>query len=209
MAESKKKKGKPKAVGAGAQRQYTPETLVEIENAVSNGAQTGPAIAAAIGVTPQAFNNHRYRKTSPETTERADAIERAIKRGQSRRRESIKSTAEDALLKLIKGFELTDEIEEVRKKTAARPKGWKPGDPEPSEEVNVYKRRTIKRYGPNVTAVLFALVNSDPERWQSIYSRSNADDVNENENRGTIANWMRQQVEAGARMNSKRNGGGE
>jgi len=207
MAEDKKKKAKPKAVGTGATVQYTPETLVEIENAVSNGATSTADIAAAIGATKAAFENHRFRKSSPALRDRSEAIDRAIKRGLARRRNNIKAVAEDALLKLITGFELVDEIEEVRKKTQKRPKGWKQGDPEPAEEVNVYKRRTVKKYGPNVTAVLFALVNSDPERWQSIYSRSNDAAEEEQDNRGTIVSWMKQQVEQGARMNARRIGG--
>ena len=193
---SPKRNNRKKKVGEGSIITYTPEVLIDIENAATNGALSTNAIAGIIGIKPATLSNHRYRRQSPEAMRRSDAIETAIKRGCRKRQAAVKAVAEDSLLKLIQGYELIDETEEVKTVVIRGKNGqrveMKTEDGENAAQIT--RKRTIKKFGPNVTAVLFALCNSDGERWKSIYNRNNNDEADENENRGTIMQWMRGQL---------------
>ena len=197
-----KAKGKPKATGSGATILYTPETLNEIENAVSDGAKSTKEIADVLGISSASFSNHRYRRDSVTATDRADAIERAIKRGREKNRGSVKRAAEDALLKLITGFEMIDEYEEMKQVKGKKSKDGKEIEP----ETIIIKRRIRRQYGPNPGAVFFGLVNSDPARWKNLYARSHENSDNDEGSRGAIVAWMNQQTSRGLKISATRGG---
>jgi hypothetical protein len=152
------------------------DLIGEIEDAVAEGAKTNKQISEAIGWKEGTFKQFRYpNKKRPAYLEYNQPIEDAIKRGFRRRRNIIRRAATDSLLKLVTGYEVEDRT--VQKVT-------KDGVKTETQKI------TKKSFGPSVTAVIFALVNTD-ENYKSI----NKVIPETEENRGLIRSWIEQQKE--------------
>ena len=151
----------------------------EIENAVADGADTTRKIAEALGIKYNTFRNWRYKKRTRGNEELAARIEASIKKGNKRRRQNIRKTAEDALLKSLAGFYVEEEIKEKKKD-------------EKTGKQTVQKKKVRKFISPSVTAQIFALCNVAPERWKSINKQETRDDAD-----GSLIKWLGEQANEG------------
>lgn len=164
--------GKKKPVGR-TDRLDLDEIIIDIENAVANGAQNNRQIADAIGVNYRTFHNWVYRKDTESQRKRREKVNNAIKRGLNRQRKNFRKVAENALLKSITGFYVEEEITEIKKV----------GDTE-----TIQKKKIRKFVNPNVTAQIFALVNNS-ERWKSV----NKVIVEKDDSKSAFQVWLEKQ----------------
>ena len=132
--------------------QLTEELLINIEEAVANGADTNKQIADAIGFTESTFHKWRYgeRKNGDEESER---IGKAIKRGTNRQHKNLLRLAENALAKMVGGYHEEETKTEV------------------SDTKGTTVTTTRKYYPPNATIAMFTAVNCSNGKWQSINNK--------------------------------------
>lgn len=104
--------------------------------------------AQSVGITRQTFLN--WYKGSELFKQRVDEAENEY---QLWRLEGIKADSLNSLKSLICGVEYDEVTEETRLDRSGKP--------------ITLKKVTHKKVLPNVTAVIFALCNRDPERWQN------------------------------------------
>jgi hypothetical protein len=131
-------------------QQLTRELLIDIEQAVADGASTDKEIADAIGWNIDTFRDWKQGKRKDGANE-STKIHDAIKKGQSRQRKHFLQIAEYALKKRITGYE----YEETTEESGLTDKG------------SFTKTKVVKKsIEPNVTSIIFALVNSG--KWKSI-----------------------------------------
>ncbi len=134
--------------------QLTEELLIDIEEAVAQGASTNKEIADSIGWTEGKFRDWEdgRRKNGEEESTK---IHQAIKRGQSRQRKNLLRIAENSLVKLVGGYQYQEVKEEI------------------SDLKGTTTVTTTKYKEPNTTAVLFTLVNNGEGKYKSINNVQN------------------------------------
>jgi hypothetical protein len=130
--------------------QLTEDLLIDIEQAVADGATTDKEISDAIGWNYETFKSWKLGKRKNGESE-STQIYTAIKKGQSRQRKHFLQVAEYSLMKRIKGYNY--------KETTIEQGSTDKGDFEKTKVVE-------KQVEPNITAIIFALVNSG--KWQSV-----------------------------------------
>lgn len=126
--------------------ELTEELLLDIENAVALGAKTNAEIANTLGWSLGKFSDWKNGRRKDGANE-SNQIQSAIKRGKSRQRAVFLAKAENALLKKIEGYSVTETTEEeVTNKSG--------------DIVKATTKTVTKHFQPDTTAIIFALVNS-------------------------------------------------
>lgn len=142
------------AAKVGRPPKYSPERVAQICELIARG-ETKETAAKAAGITPATFCE--WQNTFPEFLE-------AVKRAEADFREweqnGILKDAKASLRTLICGLE----YEEIKTEYEQNPT-------EPNKPRIKKQYRTTKKVLPNVTAVIFALCNRDPENWKNRISQ--------------------------------------
>lgn len=127
---------------------YCPEIVEEIASYIEQGETNISAIKKA-GISEAVF--YKWKHEHVEFVERLKKAEATYKEWELN---GMLKSAKQSLKKLIEGYEYT----EIENEYEADGKG--------GYTIKKQKSKT-KNVGPNVTAVIFALVNRDPENWQN------------------------------------------
>lgn len=142
--------------------ELTEDLLHDIEDAVASGADTNRKIADALGWTEKTFENYLYGYGTRGKYK--GEFQGAIKKGKSRCRKTHLRLAENTL-----GQRLTfHEVEEVEQEK------WVDGNGVERQKMKK-KKRVVP---PSDMLIAFTLVNSAPERWQSINKVETVNHIN-------------------------------
>lgn len=136
---------------AGRKPKYTPERVERICKALSEGRTEKDACIAA-GIHVSVF--HRWLNEKSEFNE---AVKRAKQQYQEWYDNHIVEDAKRGLMRLICGEEYTVTSTESQEDGTGR--------------MRVKQKVETKRVLPNVTAIIFALTNRDPENWKNRVSQ--------------------------------------
>lgn len=138
----------------GRPPKYSPERVAEICKYISEG-HTKETAAKAAGITPATFY-----EWANIYSEFSDAVKRAEADFRDWEMNGILKDAKASLKTLICG----QEYEEIKTEYEQNPL-------EPTKPRIKKQYRTTKKVLPNVTAVIFALCNRDPENWKNRISQ--------------------------------------
>lgn len=147
---------------------YEPERVAIICESIAKG-ESNEVAAAKAGICLDSF--YGWLKNKPDFS---DAIKRARREFEQWELEGILKDARKSLKQLICG----EEYEETKIEYEQ--------DPEHPGKLRVRRKITTnKKILPNATAVIFALVNRDPEHWQNrvtqeLNAKVKADEVDAN-----------------------------
>lgn len=134
----------------GRNSKYTPERVNTILDAIRTG-DTYKVAAARAGINLDTF--YEWQKAH---TEFSDAVKEAKAEYEKWELDGILKDARKSLKRLICG----EEYDETRTEYEQDPHN--PGNPRIKKQIV-----TNKKILPNATAVIFALVNRDPDHWQN------------------------------------------
>lgn len=127
---------------------YTPKRVAKICKAIENG-ETLETAARIGGIAPPTF--YDWLKNKPEFS---NAVKRAQDAFEEWQMNGILADSKKSLKTLINGLEYEETKTEYVSDKSGRPE--------------IKKQTTVtKRVLPNVTAVIFALCNRDPENWKN------------------------------------------
>jgi hypothetical protein len=150
-SKSRKQHGvRKKQVGKVELTEYT---LIDIENAVAEGAATMQEIADALGMQVETFRNWKIGRRK-NGAEESRLINEAIDRGRHRQRSVFLHKAENALQRLVCGEEYDEEHRIVQ---------------ETKDGKFVTEKTITKRVLPNLGAVTFFLANTG--KWVNPLSK--------------------------------------
>ena len=174
-AKKKATKKTTKKVGAPKRRKgdkdndrndIDPQLLLDIEDAVAEGAKTNKEIAEALGWGESTFKYHRYGRTNTKEYDKfKKPIEAAIKKGTERAKPALLRLTERSIAKMITGYTYPEVHTETKRIPITRGRGKKRRTVYLVEE----KEKTIiKRVLPNAMVVVFTAVNCGKGKWESI-----------------------------------------
>ncbi|MGI6048869.1 MAG: phBC6A51 family helix-turn-helix protein [Petrimonas sp.] len=134
---------------------YSKKIRDEIYNLIASDSYTITEICSIVGIS---------RNTYYDWLQKYPEFEKAISDAEDDYKELIKVEAKKSLVKLIKGYTVQE------KKTVTADTGKKDEEGKPIVRV---KEETVtnKHYQPNITAVITALTNLDPENWKNRHSQ--------------------------------------
>jgi transposase-like protein len=130
---------------------YDKKIIKRICELIEKDSYTVVEICAAVGITPDTFYRWYHKKTE---------FSDAIKKARDVYDKYILSEAEKSLVKLIQGYTVKEE------KTVRTDSGKKDEEGKPIVRVREHTV-TDKHYQPNTAAVIFALVNRNPDVWKN------------------------------------------
>lgn len=135
-------------MGRGRKSMYTPERVETITKAIKAG-QTYKDAYTAAGITYTTFY-----KWLNEKSEFVDAVKKAESEYNEWYNTTLVQDCKRSLRDLVLGFD----YEEIKTETAKGKDG---------KETITKTTRTTKHVAPNPTAIIFALINRDPENWKN------------------------------------------
>jgi len=130
---------------------YNKEIVNRICELIGTDSYTIVEICNIVGINEATY--HRWKSTKSDFC-------KSIKKAQDNFKELITSEAKKSLVKLIKGYT----VQEKRVVTADTGKRDENGKP-----IIKVKEHTVtdKHYQPATAAVIFALINTDPDNWKN------------------------------------------
>ena len=141
---------KIKQKGVETMSKYSKEITISICNLIKSDSYTISEICRLSGITPETFCQWRNKK--PEFAE-------AIKMAEQKRLDFFAVEAKKSLLKMIQGYTIQE------KRTVMVDSGIKD---EGQMTIPIIKEKVIteKYFPPDITAIIFALCNLDPDNWK-------------------------------------------
>lgn len=127
---------------------YSKSKVNKICKLISSDSYTIPEICRLSGISESTY--HEWKATKLDFSE-------AIKNAEQQFLDSLAADAKKSLRKKVQGYNI------VEKKTVTMPSKKKD-----SEAEHVLKEETTEKHiQPDVAAIIFTLVNADPEHWQN------------------------------------------
>lgn len=137
---------------AGRKPKYTPERVAKICNAIAEGKSQKDACLVA-GISDTQFHFWLNKKA-----EFAEAVKNAKQQYADWESKELVKDAKKSLRQLICGEEYVETTTEYENDGSGNPR--------------IKKQKTVtKRVMPNITAIIFALTNRDPENWKNRISQ--------------------------------------